>query len=84
MITVQMCSAYKANIHYTKIKPFLLRAYSIHGYITLAGLNFTEAKMIIFLHLLQYNFTQGHLFALLYSWGHHWLQKAHYDNSSNV
>ena len=32
----------------------------LYPYITLAGLNFTEAKTIVFLYLLQYNFTQRH------------------------
>ena len=34
----------------------------LYGCVTLAGLNFTEGKMNIFLHHLQYNFTQGDLF----------------------
>ena len=35
----------------------------------LLSMDFTEAKTIAFLHLLQYNFTQGHLFALSDSLG---------------
>ena len=34
----------------------------MHEHVTLAGLNFTEAKTSIFLHHLQYNFTQDDLF----------------------
>ena len=40
------------------------------------GLNFTEAKTIVILHVLEYNFTQGHLFD---SWG-----QAHYDSSCSI
>ena len=45
------------------IKPEHLATLLCRARLTLS-MDITEAKTIIFLHLLQYNFTQGHLFVL--------------------